>query len=254
MVREYIPGTQARRDRLLHEILQKEAAKGDVLVELEYPDGSVSLKPAAWNDEYQMWVTGDGHPVIPRGEGGGAKQLGRGIPIVRAYAPNAAPVSTEAALIARAEEEGEFVPVGEDGQPAIDRGDLKPGHAGNGATAVADGGNVEVVDHVPTYGVEFSLADADRYDPNPVSAQDVELAIDKAESAGEDEGQILRYVAYGAAATLAIVLILLGAIWLMNQIGGSSGGGGTIMNYLTILAMPRGWIRRLAAALPGGDR
>jgi hypothetical protein len=231
MLREYIPGTAARADRLLHKgVAGKD--KGDILVELEYPDGKVSLVPAEWNDEYMAWVTVRGRLVYPRGEGRKVITLGN-TDLVRAYAPNAGAISTEAALVATAQETEEFTPIGPDGEPLPDDpADLDPERADQ---VMTDGGDLAVADRrtdFPLYhAVQFDLSDADRYDPNPVQANEVSTAIDIAEAAGDDGSENLRYGLYGLLAGAGIALVAF-ALFMFLGGGGGGGGGGTGVNSL----------------------
>lgn len=232
MVKEYIPGTAARAERLLKKGMAG-IDKGDVLVELEYPDGKVSLVPAEWNDEYDAWVTVRGRLVFPRGEGGKYKKLA-GTEVVRAYSPNAGAMTTEAAVIAGAQETGQFVPIGPDGDPLPeDPADLDPERA---EEVFTDGGEVQVTDRrtdFPTYhAIEFELSDADRYDPNPVQSNEVSTAVDIAEAAGDDGTENLKYGLYGLIAGAGIALVAFALFMFLSGNGGGGGGGGTSVNSL----------------------
>jgi hypothetical protein len=250
---QYIPLTQSRADRLFKKSLQKRAKGADTLVWLEFPDGDVKLKKALWNDELNCWELESGHRFYPRGRGGDPKRLG-GVPVIQCHAEDAGIVSTEAALVGGAVEQGLVAPVTESGQVlgpsrtahgAVDIDavqdavndelgiDAEPavGPAANGesAQAATDGGQVEIADYVPLYdGVEFGLRDAVDYDPFPVREEDARQAAEWYEMAGLDDRSFLKYVLYGAAGACLILFAFVGLIWLLGQIGGGDSTGITL--------------------------
>lgn len=232
-IKQWIPFTDARRERLYNQSLAKLASDADGLCLLEWPDKQMTMHKAAWNSEINGWELDNGKRVFPRGKGGDPKQY-NGVPVIQAHSEEAGVVSTEAAITAGAMEDGQVMPVDPEGRPvdgaesgAVSMDDMpdEPGEA------VADGGQ-QVADYVPDYpvkglewdAVEYSLAEAVLYDPFPVREDDARQAAEWAELSGQDQSQVLRYVAYGAAGAFAIVLGFIIIIWLLGQIGGGDTG------------------------------
>lgn len=254
----YIPFTAARQKRKIRSNLKKYmgryARQGDALGEVEYPDGKVVYVPVEWNSETDKWETPGGKMFFPRGKGGGPKMIAGSIPLVRLYAPNAGVISTEACLIAGAQETDQYESLDETGEPIEETEPAPTPEAGDDGLAepVADGGVVGngrvVEDHeadrrtdYPCDGVEIEFSDASEYDPYPVRQSDVRSAVDHARRAGSKQGKMLRYLGYGAAGAVAIVLLILGFIWLLGQIGSGSGaegagGGGGLPMSLSVTA------------------
>lgn len=275
-LKTYIPFTAARQRYKIQKNLQKYykrfAKQADALGEVEYPDGKVVYVPIEWDGEMDRWKTPNGKHFFPRGKGGGPKMLAGQIPLVRLFSTEAAPISTEAAIIAGAEETDNTVPVDEAGNeleaeegeadpwqpvegndgpgvgsdpdpvPATDGGAV-PGALSGGGPGPTPNAAVEQVEEAdrkvdyPVDGIEFELSDAAEYDPNPVTQETVQAAVDHARRAGSNQAKLLKMIGYGAAAGVGIVLLVLGFVWLLNQIGGGSeGGGGAVISMAKPLA------------------
>lgn len=251
MLREFIPGTQARRDRLFAQILEKQSA--DLLIELEFRDGSVQLVPGVWNDDYDRYETPSGRPVVTKGEG--QVQRIAGVEMIRAYAPSYARVSTEAAVMGTALDSGDFDPLDPSGEEIdvprdqVDLtdddplGDIDPGDLPD--DVAADGGTPEVANvrtDIPGAAYQFELDKALKYDPYPVSSNEAATAVDIAEKAGEEEDDRLKIAAIGAGVGAGIVLLALFVFWLLGQLGGgggqAGGGGGTALGFLLLWGAP----------------
>jgi hypothetical protein len=257
---QFVPGTQARADRLFNKSLAKRAKGADALLWIEYPDGDVRIKRATWDREINGWVSESGKRFYPRGKGGDPKRIG-GVPIVQCHASDAGVISSEAALTAGALESGLVAPIDHHGQVlnpirgdrtdqdaeavqgevdrAIENGEVEidadNAPSENGETA-ADGGRVEPADYLVLYdGVEFRLGDAVDYDPFPVREEDARQAAEWFELAGRDDRSLLKYVAYGAVGAFVIVLGLLGFIWLLGEIGSGSSTGVSLWTDTTRL-------------------
>lgn len=184
VVREYIPYTQARRDRLFQTALVKEVGAHDGLAIVEWEDGSVTLKPVNWESAISAIIDDDGNMWFARGLGSKPKDF-NGIALWYVYAGNAGVVSTEASLIADAERHGDVVDVGdgesmpddlfelglqdpnsgrlhgEEGPAAGERGPQEPltpaagpgtgGGNGHPGRARADGGMINVDENAAVY-------------------------------------------------------------------------------------------------------
>lgn len=262
-VTDYIPLTTGWYQRRYKKYLRRLGRKASAVVFLEYPDKQVVPWPAEWDEDLQGWVLPNGLTVYPRGKGGEPKRMA-GVDVVYAYAPNAGVISTEASLLGRALEFNDFTPVDETGQ-AIDTEELAQRAPNPGQTAsdqaVADGGltgagatdrigtpdaesvlertgAADAVTNFPLYhAVEYELSDADEFDPAPVDASDARLAAEKKKQAARDESELMKYAGLALAAGVILALVVVGFIWLINQIqvgggGGAESGGGVIFGSL----------------------
>jgi hypothetical protein len=266
MVREYVPGTQARRDRLFQTILSKEVGDADGIALVEWEDGSVTMKPVVWESDLSAIVDEEsGDMWFARGRGAEPKNF-NGIPIWRVYAGNAGVISTEACLIADQERwddavdvgAGEEVPDelfelgiedpnggrmhgedGADGSVSMDdqTGTITPA-AGNGQGRVkADGGMVDVGDNAAIYdlrppqgsdGVAIDVRDADDFDPYPTTREDAKAAAEWFERSVDDGTDTwMKGFLVGIIVTVVLAAIFLGGPWLASQLAAGGGGGGT---------------------------
>lgn len=253
----FIPGTQARADRLFKKSLARRASKGDVLLWIEYPDGDVKIKPGMWNEEINCWETAGGQRWFPRGKGGDPKRVGS-VPVVQVHTSDAGIVSTDSTLMAGAVTQGLVAALAPDGTLLNRRSvkatgadaaaaeelanaelDQEPPDSGamtNGKTATDGGAVQEPADYVPLYdGVEFALSDAVEYDPFPVREEDARQAAEWYEIAGRDDKGLLKYVGMGAVAAVLIILGVLGFIWLLGEIGSGDSTGVSLMLDFTRL-------------------
>jgi hypothetical protein len=257
IIRQYVPFTTARRQRLFNIGLQNLANDADALCQMEWQDGKETLHKAEWDQDLEGWELVDvDKRVLPRGRGGDPKLL-YGVPVIRAYSEEAAPISTEAALLARALEEEEYVEADEDGHPTEPVARDEPGEDVVDATdpdAVADGGTLtsarSTANRVPNFpaagqtwdAVEYSLRDAAEYDPNPVNEADARKAAEWAELSAWDSSEILRYIMYGAGGAVGILALFVILIWFLGQIGDGSTGiqltTGPVAGMLAALARP----------------
>lgn len=264
MVKEYIPGTEERRDRLFGEILAKKCGSYDGLAFVEWEDGSKTIEPVRWDSDNSAIVDEKGNRWFARGLGAEPKEIA-GVPVWDVFAGNAGIISTEASLIADAErhqdnvydvEDGEQLPddVIEEGIEDPNQGKTPadvmdspqspqtPAEANASAGDVATDGGVEADAEGAVYdlrppkdpktgerydGVAISVRDPDYFDPNPVTRSDAKAAVEWAERAG-DVGRDDRLIWLGIGAGLVIVMWAVMTIlpWLLSQIGGAIGGSG----------------------------
>lgn len=279
MVKQFIPGTEARRNRLFSQILAKKAGDHDGLAFVEWEDGSKTIEPVRWDSDNSAIVDDKGNRWFARGLGAEPKRLA-GIPVWNVYAGNAGIISTEASLIADAERHqdnvydvgaGEELPddvVAEGiedpngGKTPADvmqgpQGPQTPGEAEADAGDVATDGGVAADAEGAVYdlrppdgydGVAVSVRDPDYFDPNPVTRSDAKAAVEWAERAGEaSRNERLIWLAIGAGLVGAMWLLMTFVPWLLGQIGGatSPAGGSTMTGLLPLLAAPGG-LRALA--------
>lgn len=115
-VKAYVPFTAERRKRKLQKSLRKVASGSDALAQMEWSDGNVTLHHAYWNQDINGWELDNGKRIFPRGKGGDPKRL-FGVPVIQCHSEETGPVSTEAALIAGSLEQGEVMPVDQEGRP-----------------------------------------------------------------------------------------------------------------------------------------
>jgi len=279
MVREYIPYTQARRDRLFQTALVREVGDASGLAIVEWEDGSVTLKPVTFESAISALIDEDGNMWFARGLGSKPKDF-NGIPVWYVYAGNAGIVSTEASLIADAERHGDVVDVG-DGEVMPDelfelgledpnggrlhgeeqapvegpQQPVTPTAPGNGETpgpARADGGAIDVGENAAVYdlrppqgydGVAFSVRDPDYYDPFPVTREDAKAAAEWFERAVDDGTDTwMKGFVVGLLVFAGIWLIFTVIPWLLAQIGGGGSGVSApgLTGLLPILAAPGG--------------
>ena len=107
-MKSYIPFTAARRERLFLTILNKWVGDKDGLANVEWPDGTKSLEPVEVDTDNSALVDENDNRWFFRGLGGESCNW-NGIPVWDVYAGNAGVISTEAVLIADAEEYGDRV-------------------------------------------------------------------------------------------------------------------------------------------------
>jgi hypothetical protein len=245
-MKQYIPFTQARRNRMFALGLQKQLGAHEVLLQVEWPDGSETFKAASWDSEISAWVTDDGKRWYSKGKGGDARTL-LGVPVVHVTGENAGVVSQTAAKAAMREEHNEFVD--EDGNDldvtqTNDEGEpVRVKENGDGADEVAaDGGEVDLhYDMSPpddaegntTVGEVIDRSLAGLYDPFPVSRRDADQAVENAINAGKDSREDIKKVLIGVGIGLGIPTFLFVLVWLLGQLGGDGGGGAAIA--LTVL-------------------
>lgn len=265
MVREYIPGTQARRDRLFQQILAKEVGDRDGLALVEWEDGSVTMKPVVWESDLSAIIDPDsGDMWFARGRGAKPKNF-HGVPIWRVYAGNAGVISTEACLIADNERWGDVVDVGAGeevpdelfelglddpnggrfhGQEDVDgsvsmEGGAEPAasQVGNGpGRAVSDGGTANIDDNAAIYdlrspdgfdGQAIDVRDADDFDPFPTTREDAKAAAEWFERSVDDGTDTwMKGFIVGIVVSVVLALIFLGGPWLATQIAGGGGSSG----------------------------
>jgi len=107
-MKAYIPFTEARRERLFVTILRKWVGDKDGLANVEWPDGTKSLEPVEVDTDNSALVDENDNRWFFRGLGGESCNW-NGVPVWDVYAGNAGVISTEATLIADAEEYGDRV-------------------------------------------------------------------------------------------------------------------------------------------------
>lgn len=276
MVREYIPGTQARRDRLFQTIIAKEVGDRDGIAFVEWEDGSVTMKPVVWESDLSAIVDPDsGDMWFARGRGGESKNF-QGVPVWYVYAGNAGVISNEACLIADQERWNEVIDVGAgdrvpdelfelglhdpnggrfhgqddvDGSVSMEDGpDSLAPQAGNGQARVeADGGMVDVGENAAIYdlrppegydGVAIDVRDADDFDPFPTTREDAKAAAEWFERSVDDGTDTwMKGFIVGIVVSVILAAIFLGGPWLATQIAGGSGGGSSLPAALPIIGL-----------------
>lgn len=105
-IKAYIPGTQARRERLFGASLANMASGHDGVLEIEWDDRTKSLKPVTFDPEQHKLVAEDGFEAKLKGLGSEPKRIA-GVPMWNVSAANYGVISTQAALIADRERRGE---------------------------------------------------------------------------------------------------------------------------------------------------
>lgn len=226
-LKAYVPFTDARRRRLYSKALHNMKGDAEVLLQIEYPDGTEQFKPANWNANINAWQTEDDERWYSKGRGGEPGNL-LGCPIVHVDSQNAGVVSREAAKAARREELGHYVD--EDGRPieVVERDE----HGGpqtvryvdqdGGESIAADGGDVELhYDFGQGEVIDRRLAGY--FDPFPVSRQEADQAVAYAESSALDQGEILKMLLIGVGLGAGLIIAFIVILWLMGQIGNGNG-------------------------------
>lgn len=277
MVREYIPGTQARRDRLFQQILAKEVGDRDGLAFVEWEDGSVTMKPVVWESDLSAIIDPDsGDMWFARGRGGEAKNF-QGVQVWYVYAGNAGVISNEACLIADQERWNDVIDVGAgdrvpdelfelgledpnggrfhgeeqddvDGSVSMeDRPDPLAPQATNGQGRVEADGGVNVDDNAAIYdlrppegfdGVAIDVRDADDFDPFPTTREDAKAAAEWFERSVDDGTDTwMKGFIVGIVVSVILAAIFLGGPWVATQIASGSGGGSSLPASLPLLAI-----------------
>lgn len=265
-LRHYIPGTQARRDRLFQQTLRKEVGDKDGLAFVEWEDGSVTMKPVVWESDLSCIMDEDGNMWFAKGLGSEPVNF-HGIHVWYVFAGNAGIISTEASLIAAEERAGTVIDVAEGDEVPDDLfelgledpngnrthdGEPDPLEASDGAdrqVAQTDGGVIDdpegaIYDLRPPKGydgVAISVRDPDYYDPYPVTRQDAKAAAEWFEQAGGEATDVwMKGFIVGLLVFAAIWGLMTIVPWLLQQIGGSGGGGGgeTVAATIGLLLAP----------------
>lgn len=244
-IKQYIPGTYARQERLFSAGLHKMASKGDALCFMEYADGAVVPYPAEWCEEPRGWRLSNGTYVLPRGKNGKPKEF-MGTDVIYAHTNALGPVSTDTALLGRALEEDRTVEVDEQTEQPVDP-EVAAEASDDAAQAVADGGHVDVTDkpHYPEVdgfeydAIEISLADATLYDPYPATGEDAQQLAEWMEIENQgNQDEALKYIGIGAGAVFLLIILFIAAMAGINSLTGSGGGGSVLPMMLGLLARP----------------
>lgn len=241
-LKAYIPGTAARRDRLYGMALQKRLGGAEVLMQVEWPDGTESLKPANYDADIGAWVTEDGMRWFSKGKGGNANNL-MGVPIIHVDAENAGVVSAEAAKFAQREEDLDYVDedgnqlevvsTDEEGEPKT----VSYPDSDSEQRIAADGGEIELHYKMGRDGYDGEVINrrkAGLYDPFPVSRKEADQAIEHAIGVGRETGQRIKDLLIGVAVGVGIPILLIILVWLLGQIGGGGGGGGSAIPLMAM--------------------
>lgn len=285
VVREYIPGTQARRDRLFQEILAKELGDCDGFALVEWEDGSETLKPVVWESDLSAIVDPETNDMwFARGRGAKPNDF-NGFSIWHVYAGNAGIISTEACLIADAERWGDVVDVGDGEEVPDDLFELgvQDPHGGrihgqdevDGSVSMddplstqsgqpqvqTDGGTIDVSDDAAIYdlrppenydGVAIDIRNPDDFDPYPVTREDAKAAAEWFERSVDDGTESwMKGFIVGIVVSVVLAAIFLGGPWLLGQLagGGSGGGGDTVRGALPLFALVGPAARSFCATL-----
>lgn len=269
-MREYIPGTQARRDRLFQQILAKEVGNADGLAFVEWEDGSVTLRPVIWESDISALIDPESEDMwFARGRGGDPKDF-QGLQVWYVYAGNAGVISTEACLLADKERYDDVVDVGDgdempdelfelglqdpnggrtheqlDGSVAMDEPGPAPAQAGQrveadgGAAVPAQGAVYDLRPPEGYDGVAIDIRDPDDFDPWPVTREDAKAAAEWYErSADNTTDTWMKGFIVGIGVTVVLAAIFLGGPWLAGVLTGSGAGnpGSNITGVLPAFA------------------
>ena len=105
-----IPGTQARAKKKFASSMNKIQGSHEVLLEIEWPDGSLSYEPADWIEEFSGYQGANtGLVYFAKGQGRRTKRAWGGAAIVQVFALNAGVISTESAIIAQRRDDEEYM-------------------------------------------------------------------------------------------------------------------------------------------------
>ena len=257
-VKSFVPGTASYSEKHFVKYLRKKARGHDVLLLIEWADGQLTEMPADYHAEKDGWYeTLPGLMFANVGEGVDPVSF-HGVPTVRCHAEIACPISTTAAIQAEYEEAGEFDIVADDDGATQKVIQFTPaeenGHSNGNGDAMADGGGqprreYDVRPPAPAVGHAFGLEEVKQRAPNPVDPNMIRRAYEFGKQKARDQGRILKVAAMALGLGLALALIVLGFVWILNQLGGSGGGeggGGTVLSTLSLLfaAPNRDMLRR----------
>ena len=235
-IKQYIPTTKARQERLFAMGLQKQLGSHEALLQVEWPDGSETFQPADWHKETSSWLTPGGARWYKKGRGGESHNL-LGVPVVHVSAENAGVVSAQSAKIAAREENLEYcdadgrplevVETDATGEPAK----VEYADSGEPYQVAADGGEIDLYYDLSVVGGEvINRSEAGLYDPFPVSRQEADQAVEFAKTAANDleRSAAIKYIAVG----FGLAMLMLGFMWLLGQIGGGGGDGGVSVGLM----------------------
>jgi hypothetical protein len=257
----YIPGTHEHAKRK-HVAFTRKLQKGhDVLVELQWSDGTVSFEPGEWKPEFQAVKTVNTELwFFARGEGSRKHDFG-GATIVHVYVPNASLMSVEGTLAAERRDMNaerkvtdsgavlEQNSAGEWERVDLD-GDADPNVAADGGAVDVDqldvvdkilpmappqatvtrtnDGEVDVELEFDYDGEVISWKTASDHDPNPVDQNDLQAVFEHVRNAETDPELALKWAAIGLAAGALGVLGIFTLLWFKGKVDGGSGGGTSI--------------------------
>ncbi|MFY4814530.1 hypothetical protein ACOJIV_17805 [Haloarcula sp. AONF1] len=231
-VKSFIPGTAEYSEKHFVKYLHKKARGHDVMLLIEWDDNKITEMPADYHADKDGWyVTPPGLMFANVGEGVDPVSF-HGVQTIRCHAGIACPISTTAAIQSEYEEAGEFEVVADENGHSKKVIEITPaeenGH-GNGE-AVADGGatrrEYNIRPPAPAVGHAFGLEEVKQRAPNPVNPNMIRRAYEFGKQKARDQGRVLRIAAIALGLGLALALIVMGFIWLLNQLGTSGGGGG----------------------------
>lgn len=247
-MKQYIPGTHEHARRKFRKYYNRMLGGGEVLLEIEWPDGTLSYEPGEWVELLSAYKSDRTDLYFfARGQGRRKKTFG-GVPVVQVYSDNAAVTSTESALAADRREHGNLQVIDEDGETLEkdDNGNWR--YSDTDEIVATDGGelNVSVDDKVmdlappsatiDTTGEEpevefdydgqaYSLKETADYDPNPVSTLDISAVMDYVRAAESDEEEKIKWMIIGVGLGFGLLAFTLVGMWFLGQIEGSGGGG-----------------------------
>jgi hypothetical protein len=281
-LKAFIPGTAAYSQKHHVKYLRKKARGHDVLLLVEWEDGTLTEIGADVHPELDGWYKAtNGLFFAPAGEGAEPVDY-YGVPVIRCHSQIACPFSTEACLAADFDEAGQFEyegPTDDDGRltqtsrvvevdMAAEPDDARGGVASllnDGGTdsgeAATDGGAdvVRSYDMRPPGGAvghTFSLTQAKQRAPNAISANMLRRAFEYGKEKARQENEFARGLLYGALGVLGVVVTLIVLYIAGTAIlggGGGGGGGGATLDTLALLAGPSaGALQRRLGALRVG--
>jgi hypothetical protein len=274
------PFTSGTDDDTLAQYLDEQLGDADVLLLVEWADGTISEQPATYGVKDNVLQAENGLEWKLVGQGAEPK-LFHGVPVIRCHALIDRPVDTTVAIGAEMDEEDRFVPVTDERGATevvehvrpIDPGDAADG-AIDPAAATAEpvapdeglaqletDGAGQTVDRIydlkppdGCVGWAFSLTSAGQRAPNAVSPMDMHDAKERGKMSERDNQELLKYVAIGAGGTLAL-MIVIAVIFVVGQrlLSGGGGGGGASLGLLVALAGPS-WRALRGGGADGADR
>lgn len=188
-LKSILPWTAPYSKKHASKYFRRLVAGHDALLEIEWPDGSITYDAGDYSVEDTAYVsakTGLKFPVAGRNA---ERRSILGIPAVRIAANVAAPVDTDTAVAMDLDEDGEYeTEYDVEGNPVERTYDLQPREG--------------------THGWTYSLTNAIERSPFPVNAMDLKDHEERGKMAVRNSADMLKYLFLGIGITVGLVVFL----------------------------------------------
>lgn len=216
-VKSIIPGTAEHSQKHAQKYYQRLVKGHDVVLEIEWPDGTVTYDSGDFSVEDDAYVSSKGLKFFVNGKGSEPRTL-HGVPMVRVSSAVAASVDTSTAIAMGQEEEGEYEDVTTDAGEVVDREyDLRPPEGMHGWT--------------------YYLSDATDRAPYPTTSMEMKDQEERGKMSARSTADNIKYLLMGMG-------IVLGGLFLIAVLG--IAGAKVLGLAFVVPAVPKGTATRLS--------